>query len=215
VTSKSWAQSERAALSDLFEQIGPDASTLCAGWATRDLCAHLVVRESRPDAALGLVIPALSGWTKRVQDHASAQSWEELVTTVRNGPPRLSVFNLPGADALLNTGEYFVHLEDVRRAAPDWKPRELPARFQDALWSIVSKRSSILLKKVPTGVILERTDVDPPMRKTAKKGSPSVTMSGPAAELLLFAFGRRDHAQVEITGDPKAVRALRNADLSA
>lgn len=34
---------------------GPDAPTLGAGWKTRDLAAHLVVRESRPDAAAGVI----------------------------------------------------------------------------------------------------------------------------------------------------------------
>lgn len=214
VTSKTWAQSERDSLSDLFAEVGPDAPTLCEGWTTRDLAAHLIVRESRPDAALGIVIPAFSNWGKRVQDRASEKPWDDLVATVRNGPPRFSPFNLPKADELLNTGEYFIHLEDVRRAMPEWQPRDLPERFRDSLWSTVSKRSSVLLRKVPTGVVLERTDVDPSVRKTAKDGTPSVTISGPAAELLLFTFGRREHSLVEISGDPDSIRTLNNSNLS-
>ncbi|NQU37941.1 MAG: TIGR03085 family protein [Actinobacteria bacterium] len=214
MTSKTWAQSERESLSNLFTEVGPDAPTLCEGWTTRDLAAHLIVRESRPDAALGIVIPALSDWGRRAQDRASERPWDDLVSTVRTGPPRLSPFNLPKADEVLNTGEYFIHLEDVRRAEPDWQPRELPLRFRNSLWSIVSKRAKMLLRKVPTGVVLERTDVDPPTQVTAKDGTPSVTISGPAAELLLFAFGRREHALVEISGDPDAIRVLNNADLS-
>ena len=214
VTSQTWAQSERVSLSDLFTEVGPDAPTLCEGWTTRDLAAHLIVRESRPDAGLGIVIPALSSWGKRVQDRASQRPWNDIIATVRNGPPRFSPFNLPKADQLLNTGEYFIHLEDVRRAVPDWQPRDLPQRFRDSLWSMVSKRASMLLRKVPTGVVFERTDVDPPVRKTAKEGTPCVTISGPAAELLLFTFGRREHALVEISGDPDAIRTLNNSDLS-
>ncbi len=214
VTSKSWAQQERENISDLFDEIGPDAPTLCEGWTTRDLAAHLVVREARPDAALGIVIPAFSGWGERVQDRASERPWTDLVSAVRTGPPRFSAFSLPKADELLNTGEYFIHLEDVRRAAPDWQPRDLPVRFRNSLWSIVSKRSSMLLRKVPTGVVMQRTDVDAPVRKTVKEGETSVTISGPAAELLMFAFGRRDAARVEISGDPDAIRALNGSDLS-
>jgi len=214
VTSKTWAKSERESLSDLFADVGPDAPTLCDGWTTRDLAAHLIVRESRPDAGLGIVIPAFSKWGKRVQDRAGAKPWDDLVATVRNGPPRFSPFSIPKADELLNTGEYFIHLEDVRRAVPDWQPRELPEKFRDSLWSMVSKRSSMLLRKVPTGVVLERTDVNPSARKIAKDGTPAVTISGPAAELLLFAFGRREHAVVEISGDPDAIRALNDSDLS-
>ena len=48
---------ERAALCDTLEKYGPDAPTLCAGWLTLDLAAHLVAREARSDAAIGLVLP--------------------------------------------------------------------------------------------------------------------------------------------------------------
>jgi len=36
---------ERAQLSDLFDELGPEAPTLLAPWTTRDLAAHLVLRE--------------------------------------------------------------------------------------------------------------------------------------------------------------------------
>jgi hypothetical protein len=36
---------ERARLSDLLDELGPDAPTLLALWTTRDLAAHLVLRE--------------------------------------------------------------------------------------------------------------------------------------------------------------------------
>lgn len=52
------ARSERHALCDLFMEVGPDAPTLCGEWTTRDLAAHLVVRESRPDAAAGILLKA-------------------------------------------------------------------------------------------------------------------------------------------------------------
>ena len=61
------ASRERAALADLLVELGPDAPTLCAGWDTRDLAAHLAVRERRPDATPGVAVPALAGWTERVQ----------------------------------------------------------------------------------------------------------------------------------------------------
>lgn len=47
------AQRERSALVETFHQVGPDAPTLCERWTTRDLAAHLVVRERRLDATLG------------------------------------------------------------------------------------------------------------------------------------------------------------------
>ena len=50
-----FAQIERQDLCTLFEDLGPDVPTLCEGWTARDLAAHLVVRERRPDAALGIL----------------------------------------------------------------------------------------------------------------------------------------------------------------
>ena len=73
------ARAERRGLCDLLLEVGPDAPTLCTGWTTRDLAAHLVVRESRPDASLGIVLPPLSGWTHRVQSGAARLDYAELV----------------------------------------------------------------------------------------------------------------------------------------
>ena len=84
------AQLERAALSDLFVEVGPDAPTLCDGWSTRDLAAHLVMRERRPDGALGIVVSKAAGHADKVQAQIAAQPWDELVDQVRNGPPRWS-----------------------------------------------------------------------------------------------------------------------------
>ncbi len=58
MASNSVARAERAALADLMLEVGPDSPTLCGDWTTRDLAAHLVLRERRPEAA-GLVVPAL------------------------------------------------------------------------------------------------------------------------------------------------------------
>ena len=63
-----FARTERAAFADTLEEAGPDAPTLCTGWTTRDLAAHLVLRERRPDAAMGILIKGVAGHTQRVQD---------------------------------------------------------------------------------------------------------------------------------------------------
>ncbi len=62
------AQRERAALVDTMRGVGPDAPTLCEGWKTRDLAAHLVIREYRPDAAPGILIPFFASHTAKVQN---------------------------------------------------------------------------------------------------------------------------------------------------
>jgi hypothetical protein len=48
---------ERAQLSVLFGELGPEAPTLLALWRTRDLAAHLVLRERDYLAGPGLVLP--------------------------------------------------------------------------------------------------------------------------------------------------------------
>lgn len=207
----SLARSERLALANLLLELGPDAPTLCGDWTTNALAAHLVVRERRPDATPGVAISALAPWTARVQDGYEDKPFEALVRLVRTGPGRLSPFSLPGVDKLLNTSEYAVHHEDVRRAQPRWQPRELPPKVADTLWRAAQARARLALGSVKAGVVLARSDADE--SKVVNDGEPAVTLTGPPMELLLFLYGRRDHARVEITGDPVARAALDAASL--
>src|ERR1700722_14486558 len=151
-----YAQDERAALASLLHETGPDGPTLCEGWQTRDLAAHLVLRERRPDAAAGVMGGPLAGHTARVQRHyLDTYSYPTLITMFRAGPPKLSVFAIPGADQAANTVEYFVHHEDVRRAADGWTERELPAGLEQTLWKRL-KSVRLFLRGAPTGIALVR-----------------------------------------------------------
>ena len=38
---------ERSNLCDLLDELGPDAATLLTPWTTRDIAAHLYLRESQ------------------------------------------------------------------------------------------------------------------------------------------------------------------------
>lgn len=211
MSTPSPAQRERRELAELLLATGPDAPTLCEGWTTRDLAAHLVVRETRPDAGPGIVLSPLAGWTQRVQDSVAARPYPELVRKVRTGPPTLSVFSLPGVDSAANLVEYFVHHEDVRRGAEGWAPRDLPSDLADALWGRLSGMARLLFRKVPCGVVLERTD-GAGGTVAAKKGTPHVTLRGTAGELVMRAYGRTA-ARVEVQGDPECVTAFENARL--
>lgn len=204
------ARAEREALCDLLLEVGADAPTLCEGWTTLDLAAHLVVRERRPDSGPGLVIPALAGWTERVRTGAKHRGYDRLVDLVRSGPPVYSPFSLPGVDAAANTVEYFVHHEDVRRARAGWEPRPLPAEVEEELWRRGTRASRMVFRKVGAGVVLRRPDGT---THVARAGTPEVTISGPPAELVLFSSGRRAHARVQIDGNPPALEALAGAQL--
>jgi uncharacterized protein (TIGR03085 family) len=204
------ARSERAALCDLLDQLGPDAPTLCTGWNTADLAAHLVLRERRPDAAGGIALKPLAGYTASVQEGLKAKhSFPELVDLVRT--PGGVYGLLPFLDDAVNTLEYFVHHEDVRRAQPEWEPRELPADLEQIMWKRVAGGSRLMLRRSPVGVVLHRLGGGVTLGG-ARQG-PKVEVTGRAGELVLFCFGRQEHARVELTGDADAIARLKNARL--
>ncbi|MEU4152292.1 TIGR03085 family metal-binding protein [Streptomyces sp. NPDC026659] len=197
-----FAKRERLLLADLLETAGPEAPTLCEGWTTRDLAAHVVVRERRPDAVAGQFVKQLAPRLDRVMEEYAAKPYEELIQLIRTGPPKLSPFSVKQVDEASNTVEFFVHAEDVRRAQPDWSPRELDPVFQDALWSRLERAARLAGRKAPTGLVLRRPDGQ---TVVAHKGAPVVTVTGEPAELLMFVFGRQDAAKVVLDGDPDAI----------
>ncbi|MEU1255411.1 TIGR03085 family metal-binding protein [Streptomyces chartreusis] len=200
-----FAQRERLLLADLLEAEGPEAPTLCEGWQTRELAAHVVVRERRPDAAAGLLIKPLAPRLDKAMEEFAAKPYEELIQLIRTGPPRFSPFQLKQIDEASNTIEFYVHTEDVRRAQPDWTPRELDPVFQDALWSRLERSARLVGRSAPTGLVLRRPDGQ---TAVAHKGAPVVTVTGEPSELLMFAYGRQNAAKVELDGDENAIAKL-------
>jgi uncharacterized protein (TIGR03085 family) len=204
------SRDERLALAALLEEKGPDAPTLCEGWTTGDLAAHLVLRESRPDAAAGVMGGPLAPYTARMQRRlAASKSYAELVAAFRDGPPRLSVFAIPRADEAVNTVEYFVHHEDVRRGGDAWEPRELGADLSQALWRRL-KGAWLVLRTLPVGVELTREDSPGTAGyRMLKRGSPHVvTVTGTPAELTLWSMGRVTASRVRFDGPKAAINAL-------
>ncbi|MGW0965387.1 TIGR03085 family metal-binding protein [Streptomyces sp. NPDC002516] len=202
------AKRERLLLADLLDAVGPDAPTLCEGWNSRDLAAHVVVRERRLDAAGGVVVKQLASRLERVMAEFAEKPYEELIQLIRTGPPRFSPFSLKQVDEASNVVEFYVHTEDVRRAQPGWTTRELDPVFQEALWSRLERTARLMGRGAPTGVVLRR-----PNGQTAvlNKGTPVVTVTGEPSELLMFAFGRQSVADVELDGDKDAITKLHEA----
>ncbi|BDX34693.1 TIGR03085 family protein [Mycobacterium antarcticum] len=202
--SQSVAQRERAALVTTMRGVGPDQPTLCGDWNTRDLAAHLVIRERRLDAAPGILIPKLAGYTERVQTQvAAANDWNVLLDQIASGPPLLSPFKL--LDPFVNVAEMFIHHEDVRRARSDWQPRELDAETTASVARQVGLMSRMTMSKTPAEVSLRTPDGK--TLATVGKGS-AVTVTGEPGELLMFISGR-DQAKVAFAGDDDAVAAVR------
>ncbi|NEA39474.1 TIGR03085 family metal-binding protein [Streptomyces sp. SID11385] len=205
----SHAKRERLLLADLLEASGPTAPTLCEGWLTRDLAAHVVVRERRPDAAGGMFVKALAPRLERVQAEFAAKPYEELLQLIRTGPQKYSPFKLKQVDELANAVEFFVHAEDVRRAQPDWAPRTLDPVFAGTLWTRLEKMARPLARRSPVGLVLRLPDG---RTAVANRETPVVTATGEPGELTLFLFGRQAHADVQLEGEKAAVTAVSGTD---
>ncbi|MBO0811334.1 MAG: TIGR03085 family protein [Microlunatus sp.] len=218
----SFARDERIALCDLLAEVGPDAPTLCAGWTTHDLAAHLWIRETDPVGAPGILAKPLAGLTERRMAETKARwSYQELVERVRNGPARFSVFALPGVDEPANNTEFFVHHEDVRRAGEHPQgPRELDREVEEWMWRRLKLMGRAFFRRARVGVVLERmpvTAAEPgsePETIRAQTGTPIVTAVGEPSELMIFANGRTSVAEVKLVGEQDAIDALLGSDLT-
>lgn len=203
---------ERLQLCDLFDELGPAAPTLLAGWSAHDLAAHLVLREHNYVAGPCLVLP---GPFQRFAERRRARlarrhdfSW--LVARIRSGPP-IGFFRLGWVRAMANLNEFFVHHEDVRRANGQG-PRSLPPEIDAALWRNVRRGSRFLTRRL-RGCGLEIEWAGTPERVAVRRGQPTARLSGPPGELLLYVFGRQEAAQVDVSGPSAARAAVRRTHL--
>lgn len=206
----SFAKTERNAICQTLRQLGPDQPTLCQGWTTKDLLVHLIVRENRPDAAVGLFIPFLSSYTESISSKYKEKTFEELITIFENGPKSPSPFSLPKVDELANSFEFLVHHEDILRAQNDYQTRELTEEEAKFIWSRFTKSAVFFMRKVKVGVVA-KTDQG---TYTLKRGDDVVTISGNIIDLVMFTFGRQSKTNLSFEGNPSAIERLKNSDLS-
>lgn len=194
---------ERAALCDLFDDLGPDAPTLSGDWTTRDLAAHLWARENRPDAGPGLVLGGPFGkHTDKVQSGVAERPFADVVADLRGGPPWWAIGRWV---ASMDVHEWFVHHEDVRRANGG-SARDLGAD-EALVWAALGRFAKMLTKSLDVGLRLETTDG---RSRDVRSGDTTVVVRGTAGELMLRLFGR-GVAEVEVEGDPAAVAAFESA----
>lgn len=198
---------ERAQLCLRLDELGPDAPTLCEGWTTLDLAAHLVVRERNPIAASGIVVGRLAPLAERGMARERARGFAAVVDRLRGGPPP-GPFAVPGLREQLNLVEYAVHHEDVRRA------NGLPRRgdiddLQDALWPKVRGLARFAIRGVPAGAGIHLVRAGTGDIAHARRGDRVATVTGEPLEVLLWAYGRGDHADVDVHGDPDILAGAR------
>ncbi len=205
-----FVEPSREVLSETLLAAGPDSPTLCEGWRTRHLAAHLYLRERRPDVGAGLLLKPLStlatGVTNRRADRLeNFADYEELLAAFRAGPGRLSPMRIRSLETSVQLLEYFVHTEDVRRAVDRWAPRALDPEYADTLWHELVKRATLLYRGMDVGIVLVRPNGP---RYVAKRGALSVAITGEPSELVMHAHGRTCHALVTFEGQPEALDLL-------
>ncbi|MET1058870.1 MAG: TIGR03085 family metal-binding protein [Nocardioides sp.] len=205
---RSLARLERQQLCDAALAEGPDAPTLCGDWDVRALLAHLLVRERSPLGAAGIQVAPLAPLTDRAMDKASARDFPDLVAAVRNARTPLA---LPLVDDVVNTLEFFVHHEDIRRARAGWEPRTLPRAEESALWTAIKVGGRGLAR--PAGVPVTIRRADGGATATLRGGADPVVVTGLPSEIVLFLFGRRETRGLTLTGPETAIAALSSADL--
>ena len=179
---------ERLELCDLLVELGPDAPTLCEGWTTADLAAHLVLREH------------FHRWPDEKLAAEKAKGYDALIARLRRGAP-LVPWRVPGVRTLLNGGEYVIHHEDVRRAN-GLGPRTDRPDLDGLCWKMAGFTGKRLARKIkPFGIELVRPDG---IRRELGH-TPRAVLRGAPVELVLFLSGRREGSQATLEGDPAAV----------
>ena len=204
----SFHHKERENLAHLLLEKGPDAPTLCEGWTTADLAAHLYLRERKPHLAAGYFLPALSQSTKNAQAKVKQRPFNDVVKEWAAGPP---VFMKP-VDKAMNTSEHFIHHEDVRRGGGEVAPREFSRAVESDLMKAAKLMGLMALKSSDVPVVLTPPN-HPPVtlggkRGVVDQGDRVVRVSGEPGELLLWVTGR-DAVEVRIDGDEQAVQEVK------
>jgi uncharacterized protein (TIGR03085 family) len=197
---------ERAQLSDLLDELGPEAPTLLKPWMTRDLAAHLVLREHDSLAGPGLVLPGAWGrFAERQRSALALREFSVLISTIRSGPPP-GFFRIGWVRRFPNLNEFFVHHEDVRRAN-GCGPRTHEHAMDEALWRNVGQAPWFLARRL-RGAGLELQWAGTAKTVRARRGEPSARIAGSPGELLLYLFGRQGVAHVEVNGPTATVEAV-------
>lgn len=200
----SWNIDERARLVRALSDVGPGRPTLCEGWATQHLAAHVVLRDRMPWRRSARATAELAA---RAEDRAG---FDALVLDVARGPRWPSPTSRTAET--MNLLELYVHTEDVVRAQPGGVQTAAdevrsPAH-EAALWSHFRRFARLMYRPVPTGVILVVTGGPRVVARRPRRGHGSVVVSGPVTELIMHGFGRGAASTVTVDGTPQDVAVL-------
>ncbi|AKE39376.1 TIGR03085 family protein [Corynebacterium camporealensis] len=202
----SFSSSERSKLAQLLHDLGPDAPTLCEGWTTRDMAAHLWTRENQFVATAGVFVPALSDRAEQAHAETAQRDYDKVVDEWGRGPTGLNPWRV--LDSKGNFAEHFIHHEDVRRANGQDEPRDFSRVVNKQMHSTLEKLAKAMLRKSKQPVVLYPEGfsriVAADSNGVSENGSAVVAVHGEVGELLLWVYGR-DAAHVKIEGDESQV----------
>lgn len=206
-----WHQVLRSQLADALQEAGPDAPTLCEGWRTRHLAAHIILRENNAVVGAGIVVPALAAHTERATEELAATGvseggYRDLVSRVATSPAPWHPMAWAGDAA--NVVEFYVHTEDVLRGAGPVPPRELDPALVEALWAHLPGFASLRARRVPAGLVAVRPDGVRRRLRKAGTGHGTVVARGDVGELLLWLSGRGAAADVHLEGGAEDLDAV-------
>lgn len=199
--AQTWNATERADIARTLTAAGPGAPTLCVGWESQHLAAHLVLRDRTP-----WYMPP-----SRLESVAATSTdpagYADLVAKVAEGPGRLSAGYWFAEQ--MNLLELFVHSEDLRRAGPDGaRSTDVDPEHGRAMWKQFRLFSRLLLRPAPVGVVLVVPNGPRVVARKPRSGTGSVVVTGELADVILYAFGRGASTRVTFQGEPADVRAL-------
>jgi uncharacterized protein (TIGR03085 family) len=195
---------------------------LSGEWTAAQLAAHLVLREHSGVELLGrLPNKRMQRIAQReIDDFVAREPYSRIVEAIESGPratevewpvPTAWIWAIPAVRERANLLEYLVHHEDVRRAVAPWTARELTPALSAELYKRLAVSVRLTMRRVPVGVALHWPGHAAVQTPRAKRHGVKVTVTGQPVELVLFAFGRRAVAQVEVTGDPADIARVEKA----
>lgn len=162
------------------------------------------MRERKPWAIAGELIPGLSALPERAADAYHARALSSLVKQLESVPLPLWLI-----DPVLNGIEMFVHHEDIRRAQPSWTVRDLLAGDERTLWLGVRMLARLQSRRVDVPLVVQAGE----RRAVVMRGADAVVVSGPISEILLLLAGRSAVRGLSYDGPADHVEAVKAASL--
>ncbi|MEX3610093.1 maleylpyruvate isomerase family mycothiol-dependent enzyme [Rothia sp. LK2588] len=185
----------------------PTDPTLCEGWQARHMVAHLVLRETSPLTAAGVLGGPLGARTERKTDElaqrlSDQRAYSEEIARFAGlrGYAQMRT-RAPKIDQAMNLLEYVVHAEDVRRAQPGHERSQFSPEGRQQIWKALRAAARPLAgRDYPDGLVLESAGMTPVAHtvRAARDGAVATVLSGAPEELVLYLFGRTEVAEVKV-----------------